>query len=293
MATRKTRKRKPTKFREADAPANTPATAGGGEPPPAAHDDAAQDAELFKKLIGEHLGAEHVDNPEVNALAKEAYESYCEMGYSQEDAMQATGHALKLAKHKSAKDAETNKETGQDPTADQGDKSTSSGEDPAAGGNVVAHEAGAAAAREAAAVPGNNPASQPAGDQPPPSSLKEAHQEIARLRGRVVFLEREAAGRTITTHLEKVCKESKLPVKATDAFRALESVKRARTTKEIDEIFKSFRIGFTEGGEGSSSSTGETAQRGGGFDSFIVHPETSRGAPSEGSSDGFSSFARN
>ena len=71
------------------------------------HDDAAQDVELIKKMLDEYLGKEEgaseEEVAEMEKMAKEAFEGYKEMGYSEDEAMKAAGHAMKLSKHMAAK----------------------------------------------------------------------------------------------------------------------------------------------------------------------------------------------
>lgn len=89
-------------------PAPAPATDGApGQLPasaaPAGHDDATQDLLLLKRIISQALGEEHMDNPEAQGLARQAYQSYTEMGYPQDQAIDASTHSMKLAGHLGAK----------------------------------------------------------------------------------------------------------------------------------------------------------------------------------------------
>lgn len=71
------------------------------------HEDEEQDKALIMDMIKKHMGeASEGMEAESEAAAHEAYEAYKEMGYSEEEACEAAGHAMKLAKHMSAKQTE-------------------------------------------------------------------------------------------------------------------------------------------------------------------------------------------
>ena len=98
------------KHSEDEAKQNEAEDEVAGDP---AHADEEQDIELIKKMIAEYLGEEEMGEAETETyheLAKEAYESYKEMGYSEDEAKQAAGHALKLAKHMAAKQGDQKQE---------------------------------------------------------------------------------------------------------------------------------------------------------------------------------------
>lgn len=74
----------------------------------AGHDDAEQDKALIMDMIKKHLKGDEEQEPseEECKQAHEAYEAYKEMGYKEEEAIEAMKHAAKLAKHRAAKSAE-------------------------------------------------------------------------------------------------------------------------------------------------------------------------------------------
>jgi hypothetical protein len=68
------------------------------------HADAEQDKKLILDMIKKHMGdsAESMES-EGEEAAHEAYQAYCEMGKSHEEAMKCAAEAMKLAKHMQAK----------------------------------------------------------------------------------------------------------------------------------------------------------------------------------------------
>lgn len=179
------------------------------------HADKDQDIALIKKMIADHLGGEHQEDEACQAKMKQAYESYKEMGYSEDEAKEAAGHAMKLAKHMASKEEES-KESGDKPAfdADADDEKKKEHKE---------------------------------------HKEDEAHKEsakIARLMGEVAKL-REALQKTeLNEYLDAKLKESKESRKVTDAFRDL--VKGTKTKGEIDRLWESFKAGTKAAGASKS-----------------------------------------
>jgi hypothetical protein len=62
------------------------------------HDDEKQDVDLFQKMVKQYLGDEHAEDSEAHGMAKEAYEAYQSEGMNEDEAYEAAGNHLKMAK---------------------------------------------------------------------------------------------------------------------------------------------------------------------------------------------------
>ncbi len=180
------------------------------------HSDEEQDKALIKKMIGEYLGQEEMENEEMMAMGKEVMEAYSEMGYGADEALKAAGHSMRLAKHmagKQAKEAgeaeenkegEEKKECAPDMKKDSDEKKESEAKE--------SEENKEAASKEAA-------------------SVLELKAEIAALKENLKKI-------NVEKHLETVLKESSLPRSVTQVFKT--HLGEPKSTKEIDEKFKLF-----------------------------------------------------
>lgn len=180
-----------------------------------AHSDEEQDKELIRKMIAEYLGEEMLDEEEVMKMAKEAYEAYREMGYEADKAMEAAGHAMKLAKHMSAKEKQEAKE---------GEEKKEACEQDAKHVDVI--------------VDGDHNGEE---EEKPEDEEKADAKESAtvlKLKAEVAALREQMRGITVERHLEQTLRESGLPRSVTAVFR--EHLGTPKTTKEIDEKFKLF-----------------------------------------------------
>jgi hypothetical protein len=201
---------------EAEAKAEAKAVEQEIPAEPAAHADEEQDKELIRKMIAEYLGEEMMDEEEVMQMAKEAYEAYREMGYEADKAMEAAGHAMKLAKHMSGKQAEK-KES-------EGEEKKEACEQDAKHVDVI--------------VDGdhNGDEEKPEAEEEKPEVKESA--VVLKLKAEVAALREQMRSITVERHLEQTLRESGLPRSVTGVFR--EHLGTPKTTKEIDEKFKLF-----------------------------------------------------
>jgi len=180
------------------------------------HDDEAQDVALIKKMIGEYLGKDEEDSEEVQQMCKEAYEAYTEMGYEADEAMKATGHAMKLAKHMASK--ETTKES------EEGEEGEEKKESKEKGAEQLAAEKKASVESEEA-------------DESKESHTKES-ATIIKLQAENAALKESAKKIETEKHIEKILRESGLPRSVTGIFKA--SLMESKSVKDIDAKFKLF-----------------------------------------------------
>lgn len=175
------------------------------------HADEEQDKKLILDMIKKHMGEEEIDEEEAE-LAHKACEAYKEMGYSEEEAIKCSAHAMKLAKHMASKKAEAEKHEAED-EAKKEDESKHESEDEAK------KEAEDEAKRESATM---------------------------KLEARIALLETELKKRDLAVHMDKKLAESKLPRSVTDKIRA----KSLKSEKEVDEAIKIYVEAFKEAGVG-------------------------------------------
>lgn len=213
---------------------------GGGDGNPN-HPDAAQDKALFQKLIKDHLGDSYSDDEEAVGAAKQAYESYKEMGYKEDEAMKCAGHAMKLAAHHAKKQQEA---------------------------GAGAGAADGAADKSKTDAPKTDETTPPKKEGEPKETVapKEADKDalIMKLTAEnAVFKSRDARNQ-IGTHIESVCRESKLSNSITKKFKESDAVKSAKSTGDIDRLFKIFK----EGAEGVLAERAQDHS-----DLFAISPE--------------------
>lgn len=175
------------------------------------HEDEEQDKALILDMIKKHMGeaAEGMEG-EAEAAAMEAVEAYKEMGYSKEEACEAAGHAMKLAKHMAGKQAEAEK---------------------------CESEAKEEEAMEAEAEE----------EEKKESEAKHAEADVVKLTARIAFLERELKVRGLAETLDKKLAESGLGRAETDKIRAL--IGKPRSEQHIVETIKVFKEAFGSRGE--------------------------------------------
>jgi len=159
------------------------------------HDDEQQDIELIKSMLKKH-GAdgkpegspegegddsqEEADVQEADMqMCKEMYQAYKEMGYEQKEALEAAGHALKLAKHMGKK-----------------------------------HEV--AEAEEAEESDDEQEESHKEADD---SKVESLRKELLQLKGTVAKFTEAEKTKEVLAHLETVLEKSKLPNTVTKSFR--------------------------------------------------------------------------
>lgn len=200
---------------------------GGG------HDDEDQDKKLIKSMIKKHLGDKSDGSEEEMEMYKQAVAAYGEMGYENEACHEAAGHAMKLAKHMAAKQAEADKK-------DDGDADDKK-------------EAG--------------------DDKQEASSEKETamESEVISLKAQVAKLQESERKTILEKHLESLCSESKLPRKVTDAFKTHVKEHGITTVDKCDKLWKTFTESYKlAGGEagGYVISTEKQVHEGNGVVSF-------------------------
>lgn len=192
--------------------------------PEAPHDDEAQDIELIKKMIAKYMGDSEVSAEECG-IVKEAHEACKEMGMEGEEAEKGAVAHLKMAKHMAAK-----KEAGKVEEAKKDEEEK---------------------AEEAAKV---EEAAEKKEEEKVKESMISLKAENAKLKESLRKIE-------IAAHLDKVCRESKLPKAVTTAFR--ESVETPKSVDEINKAWKLFERGFK-----STTAVGESFLEG-----LFVTPE--------------------
>jgi hypothetical protein len=204
------------------------APADGAEEKP--HGDEEQDIELIKKMIAQYLGDAGGD--EEMEMAMEAYHSFKQMEYTEDEALKCAAHAVKLAKHMAGKKSEADDEK-KDAGPIAGDKKE-------------------APPKEEEKSPKESE-SKECGDKMESESEekkeKKESNQVVELTGKLALLEGQIKAFQIRDHLDKVCRESGLGMAATKKFQALEAVKAAKTETEIDKLFKVFKEAATHGGE--------------------------------------------
>lgn len=173
------------------------------------HDDAAQDMELIKKMIAKYLSADEMANEEECGMVKQAYEACKEMGMDENEAAKHAVTQLRMAKHMASKQMQA-----VDVDAKKG-------------------------------VVGGSP-EEDAAPMMQAEAEMEAHKEsaVVTLTAKVAKLEQELKSYKTREHLDKILEASKLPKQATNKFRDL--VKDAKTTTEIDKLFKVYEAAFKD-----------------------------------------------
>lgn len=183
------------------------------------HADAAQDEELIKKMIAKYMGDGEVSSEEA-AIVKEAYEAHKEMGLEAEEAGAKACEYLKASKHMAAKreaaaakEASAGSEDGQDDEKDEQDKQEEScGKE--------------SSVKESAQK----------------SEIEKLREENAKLKGETAAFKEAQRKGALASHIEKVCKESKLHNTVTADFKKL--VESAKSVEEVDKAWKIFHEGY-------------------------------------------------
>lgn len=191
-----------------DEDTGTPGSGGADD----GHDDAAQDEQLFKKMIKQYLGKDDA-HPEEMQMAKHAMQAYQNDGMNEDEAYEAAGAHLKMshkigsamqAKHKQAKHKQAKHDDDQDKSQDQ-DHAEAHHEDESES-EAKHHE-----------------------------SLR---TQIVRLNAQVAKLAESNKRHELTGYLEKKMKESKLPNSVTKKFREALGVPKSK--EQIDSAYKMF-----------------------------------------------------
>lgn len=199
------------------------------------HDDEAQDIELIKKMLAEYLGGEEQSEEDIQAC-HEAMKMAMKHGESKEEALKCAGHAMKMAKYMNK---EMPDEKGEEKEEESKKESEESEE----------------TKKESATT-----------DTDESKKLLEAKDaEITKLKGQLSGFLEAAKKREITDHLEKVCKDSGLPMSVTKSFR--EAIGEPKSKEDIDTKFQLFM-------EGHKASKGGEALD---FSDLLVLPEKTSG----------------
>ncbi len=211
-------------------------TAAGDVSAPAPHADEQQDVALFKKMISQHLGQEHVDNAEALEMAKSMHEACVESGMGSEEAYESAGRGLKVSyllgkKKKEAVPAGTANATSVAKADDVKGPAVAKTEEASADGSIA----------NANGTPIDAAAGDAAGVRK--AVVHESERKLLEATAENVKLKEALRARDMADHLEKTLRESKLPTQATKAFREL--VKDVKTTAEVDSRFATFKEAFT------------------------------------------------
>lgn len=179
------------------------------------HQDADQDEELIKSMLKKYLGDGFSD--EDHAMAKEAIQMGKEMyPENEQEAMKCAGYNMKMAKHMQAK----MKQDEAQPAPQQAPQE--------AGAKTPVGDAGA--------VPKKDQVSE---------SDRGLRDQVVRLTGENARLKNELETLKLSDFVEKMLKESHLPMVATKKFR--ETIKGIKSQKEITDKFEIFREAYTAG----------------------------------------------
>ena len=194
-----------------------------------AHDDAAQDEELIKSMLAKYLGDgfSDEDKSQMHQMYQEAMEMH---GGDEKAAQETAGHAMKMAKHLQSKVAKA----------------------PAPAAPEAEAPMEADADGDKVAMKSKSPATVPAADAKNPIKKTDQVQESAsgrmtKLVAENARLQKELNDIRTKEYLEKVLRESKLPMAATKRFR--ECVKGISSSKEIDSQLTLFKEAYALGGK--------------------------------------------
>lgn len=168
------------------------------------HADEQQDAELIKSMLKKHgVGGEGEEIEEADMqMCKEMYGAYKELGYKEQEALEAAGHSMKLAKHMGAKKEAEVKEADEDK-----EKEAAKVDD-----KGYHHEAD--------------------------KVVESLRSEILAMKGVVAKFQEAEKAKEVTAYLDDVLGKSKLPNTVTKTFR--ESIGTPKTKEQIDRDFKIF-----------------------------------------------------
>jgi hypothetical protein len=207
---------------EDDAPPADPAAG-------ADHDDAAQDIELFKKLIADATGSKDEPSEALVGTTKDMYQTAKESGMSHEEALTHAGAGLKMAKMMSDKKEKQAAEA-TDPAAAKDPKA-----DCAAADDSTKESKGKSETEESD--------KEESEEKKEKTEKKEAASSLkaqnAQLAGENAKLKEALKKVELTAHLDKLCRESGFSSVVTKSFREL--VKNSKRVEEINESWKHFK----------------------------------------------------
>lgn len=172
------------------------------------HADAAQDVALIKDMLKKSFGGDAEPTEEECTLAKEAIESYGEMGHDKEKAGALAMEFMKASKHMAAKQAQ--KQADAKPADDK--------------------------------KPEEKPIEEAKKDDDVKESDKVLKEEVIKLRGELTRYKESDKKREIETHIDKLCRESKQTNFVTKEFKPL--VKDAKSVDEVNKAWKLFEAGL-------------------------------------------------
>lgn len=178
-------------------------------------DDAADDAGVIKAMVQKYLGDDDAEKEEVCAMGKETYEAYKEMGMDDEKASEAAGNSMKLAKYMAGKKKEADDAGEEEEPNKEQDEPMESKKD--VNGKIKLLEA-----------------------------------QNTKQKGEIASLTERLNVKDVAEKTEKLCKESKLPRSVTKVFK--ESVKDAKTSKEVEDKWSLFLEGYKANQSGSDDS---------------------------------------
>ena len=192
----------------------------------AGHADAAQDMELFKKMIHKYVGDKGEISDEECAVVKEAYEAHKEMGCKDEEAESKAVGYLQASKHMAAKREAAKQEASKEASAgSEGSKDDKKAESDK---SVESKEAKEGSVKESAA--------------PAKSEVEKLKEENAKLAGELASFREADKKKSVQSHVEKICKESKLTQTVTASFKKL--VESAKSVEEVDKTWAVFQEGY-------------------------------------------------
>lgn len=206
---------------EADAKAKESMPAKGDEQGAGEDDAAGDDMSLIKKMMKKHGAAADQEEPsdEEAAIVKEAYEAHKEMGLETEAAEAEACKYLKASKHMAeAREAKESaaKEASAGSEGSEDDKKNESSE-PAQKESSVKESA--------------------AGKK---GYVKRIEEENAKMAAELSVLRESNKKISLENHKEKVCTEAQFDGDLKKQFKAMESVKSAKSADEVDKCLATF-----------------------------------------------------
>ncbi len=196
----------------------TPKADGADGDKPAASDDEQQDKDLIQKMMKKHMGDDASQEDE--AAVHEAHKMAHEMGMEGEEAEKAACYTVKMAKHAAAKKEAKEAE----------EKAAKEAEEKKEAADLASH-----------LTPGTKNLSpgKPGAIHAEAEAVTKLTAENARLRESVKKFES-------ANHLDKILRESGLPMSVTKAFRKL--AESCKSEKEITDKFHTFSEAYKLGG---------------------------------------------
>ena len=207
-----------------------------------AHKDEQQDIELIKKMIAEYLGEEELGEAESEAmheLAKEAYEAFKQMGYKEEEAQAAAGHALKLAKHMASKQAESKEGECSEDEAKQSEACQDEAKQSEAEGEAKQTEAEEKPEEEEKEEESHKEATK--------SRALELEKRLIETQGELAALKLQLSKGEVERYVETKLAESKRPKAITRAFR--EAAGKIHSKRDFDLKWAVFCEGLKNSAE--------------------------------------------